>query len=104
MKDEKTKQLNQAMKEETLAVLTSAGLPGDYQTVPMLNFRNIASEQEGEKSLKLLEDIYQRVAERANGFLRGEELAKFEEFKNLAINNNRSALTLNRTMMAPISN
>ena len=31
----------------------------------MLNFRNIASEQEGERSLKLLEDIYQRAAGRA---------------------------------------
>jgi hypothetical protein len=104
VKDEKSKQLNQAMKDESLAVLTSAGLPADYQTVPMLNFRNIASEQEGEKSLKLLEDIYQRVAERANAFLSPEELGKFQDFRNLAINNNRSALTLNRTMMAPISN
>ena len=104
VKDEKSKQLNQAMKEETLAVLTNAGLPADYQTVPMLNFRNIASEQEGEKSLKLIEDIYQRVATRANAFLSPEELEKFQIFRNLAVNNNRSALTLNRTMMAPISN
>jgi hypothetical protein len=104
VKDEKSKQLNQAMKEEVQTVLASAGLPADYQTVPMLNFRNIASEQEGEKSLKLIEDIYQRVAARANAFLSPEELVKFQEFKTLAINNNRSALTLNRTMMAPISN
>ena len=46
------------MREEAQAALASAGLPADYQTVPMLNFRNIASEQEGEKSLKLLDDIY----------------------------------------------
>jgi hypothetical protein len=79
------------------------GLPADYQTVPILNFRNIASEQEGDKSLKLLDDIYQRVASRSSSFLSADELAKFQEFRTTAINNNRSALAMNRTMMAPIS-
>ena len=69
----------------------------------MLNFRNIASEQEGDRALKLLEDIYQSAAGRAGSFLSADELAKFQEFRNAAISNNRTALTLNRTMMAPVS-
>jgi RNA polymerase sigma factor (sigma-70 family) len=103
-KDEKSKQLSQLMQEEVQTALAGAGLPADYQTVPMLNFRNIASEQQGEQSLKLLDDIYQRVATRSSSFLSADELAKFQEFKTTAINNNRAALTLNRTLMAPISN
>jgi hypothetical protein len=101
-KAEKSKQLFEAMKAEVQAALTAAGLPADYQTVPMLNFRNIASEQEGERSLKLLNDIYKQVAARSSGFLNPEDLTKFQEFTTMAINNNRSALTINRTMMAPI--
>jgi len=34
------------MLEETQQTLVTAGLPADFQTVPMLNFRNIASETE----------------------------------------------------------
>jgi hypothetical protein len=100
---EKTKQLSQALQEEAQAALASAGLPADYQTVPILNFRNIASEQDGDKSLKLLGDIYQRAASRSSSFLSADELAKFQEFRTTAINNSRSALAMNRTMMAPIS-
>ena len=100
---EKAKQLSQALQEEVQAALASAGLPADYQTVPILNFRNIASEQEGDKSLKLLDDIYQRVASRSSSFLSADELVKFQEFRTTAINNNRAALAMNRTMMAPIS-
>jgi RNA polymerase sigma factor (sigma-70 family) len=103
-KDDKARQLSQILQEEAQAVLSGAGLPANYQTVPMLNFRNIASEQEAERSLKLLEDIYQRAAARGNAFLSPEEIAKFQEFKSMALTNNRSALTLNRTLMAPIAN
>ena len=103
-KQEKAKQLSQVMQEEAQAALVGAGLPADYQTVPMLNFRNIASEQAGDQSLKLLDDIYQRSIARAGSFLSAAELAKFQEFKTTAINNNRAALTMNRTIMAPISN
>jgi RNA polymerase sigma factor (sigma-70 family) len=102
-KDEKSKQFAQVLQEEVQAALAAAGLPADYQTVPMLNFRNIASEQEGDRSLQLLEDIYQRASGRAGSFLSPDELAKFQEFKTTAIKNNRTALTLNRTMMAPIA-
>lgn len=102
-KKEKSKQIAQVMQEETVAALASAGLPADYQVVPILDFRNIASEQDGDRSVKLLEDIYQHVAARESTFLSAEDLTKFQEFKTMAINNNRSALLMNRTMMAPIS-
>jgi hypothetical protein len=100
---DKARQLSLALQEEVQAALASAGLPADYQAVPILNFRNIASEQEGDRSLKLLDDIYQRVASRSSSFLSSDDLAKFQEFRTTAINNNRAALAMNRTMMAPIS-
>ena len=103
-KTQKAKQISQIMQEEVGKALVSAGLPADYQTVPMLNFRNIASEQEGERSLQLLDGIYQQAAARMNTLLSPEELAKFDEFRNTAIKNNRGALSMNRILMAPISN
>jgi hypothetical protein len=102
-KAEKAKQVSQVMQEAVQAVLTNAGLPADYQTVPILNFRNIASEQEGDLSLKLLDEIYQLAASRLGSVLSPEELTKFQEFKDAAIKNNCAALSLNRNMMAPIS-
>jgi RNA polymerase sigma factor (sigma-70 family) len=103
-KDQKAKQFSQVLQEEVQSVLSGAGLPKDYQTVPTLNFRNIASEHDAERSLKLLEDIYQRAAARSDSFLSPAEIAQFQEFKSLALTNNRSMLTLNRTLMAPIAN
>ena len=70
----------------------------------MLNFRNIASEQAADQSLKLLDDIYQRASTAGNAFLTADEIAKFQDFKKTALNNSRGAITLNRTMMEPISN
>ena len=103
-KAEKAKQMSQAIQQAVQAALAGAGLPADYQTVPILNFRNIASEQEGDLSLKLLEDIYQQAAATAGSFLNPEELSKFQEFKTTAIKNNRAALSINRSMMEPIAN
>ena len=100
-KEAKAKQLYQAMLEETQAALASAGLPADFQTVPTLNFINIASESEGEKNLRLLDDIYGRVLARTPAFLTEDEIKKFGEFRSLAINNNRAGLLINRKMMAP---
>jgi RNA polymerase sigma factor (sigma-70 family) len=102
-KDQKARQFRQLLQEQVQAALAQAGLPEDYQTIPMLNLRNIASEQEGERSLKLLETIYQQAADRGGAFLSPEDLAKLQEFKAAAINNNRAGLALNRTLMAPIS-
>jgi hypothetical protein len=103
-KGQKISQLSEAMQTAVQAALANAGLPADYQAVPMLNFRNIASEQESDRSLKLLNDIYQRAMALAGAFLSPEELTKFQQFGAAAVSNNRAALTLNRTMMAPISN
>jgi hypothetical protein len=100
----KSQQLAQVMKEETAAVLSGANLPADYQVVPILNFGNIASEQEADQSLSLLDSIYQRVAARGSSFLSPDDLTKFQQFTTTAINNNRTALSMNRTLMAPISN
>jgi len=100
-KDEKSKQLYQLMLAATQSELASASLPLDYQTVPTLNFRNIASEAEGERNLKLLDSIYGRVAAQAGSFLSEQEITRFIEFREKAINGNRMALTLNRKLMAP---
>jgi RNA polymerase sigma factor (sigma-70 family) len=100
-KEEKSRQLYQIMREETEAAIAAAGLPAEYQTLPMLNFRNIASAEEAEKSLKFMENVFERTAARAHGFLNPEELNKFNEFRGEAVQNNRAALAMNRKMMAP---
>ena len=103
-KQQKVNQLSQAIQSATQEALANAGLPADYQAVPILNFSNIASESDGERSLKLLDDIYQRAMGQVASFLSPEELTKFKQFTATAISNNRAALALNRTMMAPIAN
>jgi hypothetical protein len=100
-KDAKAKQLYQMMQEETQAALAGAGLSADFQTVPTLNFRNIASEAAAENNLKLLDAIYARVLSRTSSFLSADEIAKFGEFRAAAINNNRAGLAMNRKLMAP---
>jgi RNA polymerase sigma factor (sigma-70 family) len=67
-KTEKARQFRQLLQEESQAVLSHAGLPADYQVVPMLNFRNIASEQEAEnKSQARRRDL--SACRRARGFI-----------------------------------
>lgn len=100
-KDSKARQLYDVIVKETEQTLSNAGLPADFQVVPSLNFRNIASESEAEKNLKLLDDVYGRAIAKAGGFLSPEDIAKFEEFRGKVVSNNRMALTLNRKMMAP---
>ena len=102
-KDQKSSQLRQLIQDGAKAALANASLPADYQTVPMLNFANIASEQQAEQSLKLLDDIYQSAAAGASSFLSAAELAKFQEFRATALSNNRGALNMNRAVMEPIS-
>jgi len=103
-KGEKQKQFAQVLQEEAQAALASAGLPADFQTVPILNFRNIASEEEAEQNLKLIDSIYERAAARASTFLSADELEKFKEFRATAISNSRLMLTMNRKLMAPLAN
>jgi RNA polymerase sigma factor (sigma-70 family) len=102
-KQEKLRQFRQAMQEEIATGLKNAGLPADFQVLPILNFANIASEAEAEQNLRLLENIYASVATRGAAFLTPEELASFQAFRATAINNSRLALTMNRNLMAPLS-
>jgi hypothetical protein len=100
---EKKSQLLQAMQQATQSTLAAAGLPADYQTVPMLNFANIASEGQAAQSLELMDSIYAQVAARASTFLSADELNKFQEFRTNAIQRSQTMLLVNRKMMAPIS-
>lgn len=102
-KAEKKRQLLQALKEETGTALAGAGLPADYQPLPMLNFRNIASEETAEQSLALLGGVFERVAVRAGAFLSPEEVTQLQAFGKKVLENNRTMLLMNRKMMAPIA-
>jgi RNA polymerase sigma factor (sigma-70 family) len=100
-KEAKAKQLYELLEQEKQRALAGAGLAADYQLVPTLNFRNFASDEFSERNLKLLDSMYEQVQNQAGGFLSPEEVEKFGEFRKLAINNNRLALTVNRKLMAP---
>ena len=69
----------------------------------MLNFANIASEEQAAQSLQLMDSIYAQVAARASTFLSADELNKFQEFRTNAIQRSQTMLLVNRKMMAPIS-
>ncbi|HXC99350.1 MAG TPA: sigma-70 family RNA polymerase sigma factor [Verrucomicrobiae bacterium] len=99
---DKKAQLTQAIQAATQSALTAAGLPPDYQIVPMLNFGNIASPDEATQSLQLLDNIYGQVAANAGSYLSPDELAKFQTFRTNAINNSQTMLDMNRKLMAPI--
>ena len=103
-KSDKARQLSQALQQQVTTALTAAGLPADYQTVPILNFANIASETQADQSLQLLSKIYQAATASGLSFLSAEEQKKFQDFTATAITNNRAALGMNRTLMAPIAN
>lgn len=98
----KSKQLQQLLQEESLSVLNASGLPASYQTMPILNFRNIASTEQEQLSLQVMDSIYERVAGRASGFLSAAELEKFQAFRSKALENSRAMLLMNRQVMAPI--
>ena len=100
---DKKNQLLQAMQQATQSALAAAGLPADYQTVPMLNFANVASDEKGVQSLQLLDSIYGQVAASASTFLNADELNKFQEFRTNAINDSKAQLLINRKLMAPFS-
>ena len=102
-KQKRADQMAKILNEDAQEVLADANLPADYQLMPMLNFRNIASETEAEKSLRLVDDLYTRSLSRLSNILSKEEIAKFEDLKSKAIANNRAALAMNRNLMAPIA-
>lgn len=99
----KEAQLRQAIQQETQSTLANAGLPADFQTVPVLNLVNIASEQQAAQDLQLLQGIYQRVAAGAGSYLSPDEITKFQAFITKAVANSTTALDMNRTMMSPIA-
>lgn len=101
-KQAKEAQLRQAIQQEMQSTLANAGLPADFQTVPVLNLVNIASEQQATQDLQLLQGIYQRVAANAGSYLSPDEITKFQAFVTKAIANNTTALNMNRMMMSPI--
>lgn len=100
-KEAKSKQLYQLLQEEARNAIVEAGLPADYQLVPTLNFRNFASEEASERSLQLLDSIYEKVGTRAGSFLSPEDIEKFGAFRTNAITANRMGIALNRKMMSP---
>jgi RNA polymerase sigma factor (sigma-70 family) len=100
---DKKNQLLAAMQETSQSALAAAGLPADYQTIPMLNLANIASEEKAAQSLQLFDSIYAQVAAKAGTFLSADELAKFQEYRTNALSNSRTMLLMNRKLMAPIS-
>jgi hypothetical protein len=91
------------METATQAVLAADGLPADYQIVPILYWRNTASEQSADQSLQMLDDIYQRAASSAGSYLTPDDLTKFQEFRTAVINNYRAELSLSRNLLAPMS-
>ncbi len=102
-KKAKETQLRQAIQQEVQSTLANAGLPADFQTVPILNFVNIASEAQATQNLQLLQGIYQRVAAGAGSYLSPDEVTKFQAFITKAIANSTTALNMNRIMMSPIA-
>jgi RNA polymerase sigma factor (sigma-70 family) len=102
-KKAKAEKLRESIEQITQSTLASAGRPADFQTVPILNFVNIASEQQADENLKILGNIYQQVTSGASAYLSPDEIAKLEAFTKQAIANNKAALNMNRVVMAPIS-
>jgi hypothetical protein len=100
-KDNKVRKLYELMQAQTQAALANAGLDPNFQTLPILNFRNIASESEAEKNLKLLEGIYAGVAAKTQAFLDPDEVEQFHKFQITALKNSRMALAMNRKLMGP---
>jgi RNA polymerase sigma factor (sigma-70 family) len=100
---DKKSRLLQAMQQATQSVLAAAGLPADYQTVPLLNYANIASAEQGAQSLQLLDSIFGQTAASASTFLSADELNKFQEFRTNAINSTQVHLVVNQKLTAPIS-
>ncbi len=70
--------LRQAFNEEARAALAAAGWPADYT---FDSLRPMTSDQQGERYLALMGDIYDRVAARTSAFFSPEEVEKFKEFR-----------------------
>lgn len=98
----KVEKLRNAINQEMQAMLASAGLPADFQAVPILNFINIASEDQAAQNLKLLDQIYSQVIGKAGQYLTPGEVTALQAFAGKAHSNSDAALKANRSLMAPI--
>ena len=103
-KKAKAEKLRQAIQQASESALANAGLPADFQTIPMLNFVNIASDEQASQNVKLLQNIYQQAVGGMSGAMTPDEIAKLQAFITKAIGNNSAALNMNRAVMAPIGN
>jgi RNA polymerase sigma factor (sigma-70 family) len=101
--EDKKNQLIQAMEQATQSAVAAAGLPADFQTFPMLNPVNIASEEEAAQSLQLLDSVFGQTAASASTFLSADELNKFQDFRTNVIKRTQAQILVNRKMMAPVS-
>ncbi len=103
VKEAKGKQLCQAFNDAAQAVLAEAGLPPDYPTVSDMNLRIVASEDEYQRLLKMVGDIFERTAARAGSFLSPEDLGKLDGFKTTILDHAKSQTALKRLVMEPIT-
>jgi len=101
--EDKKSRLIQAMQQATQSALAAAGLPADYQTFPMLNSANIASDEQSVQSLQLLDSIFGQTAASASNFLSADELNKFQDFRTDVIKRIQAQILVNRKLMAPVS-
>jgi len=99
-KQAKANHLLELLRAESQQILVQNGLSPDFQLMPTMNFRNFVSEEEFERNLKLLDDLYNNVGTRAS-FLSREELLKWEKFREQSLNGNRSFIAMNRRLMQP---
>jgi RNA polymerase sigma factor (sigma-70 family) len=100
---DKKSRLIQAMRQATQSALATAGLPANFQMMPILNSANVASAEQGAQSLQLWDSILGQVAASASNFLTADELNKFQEFRTNVINSTQAQLLVNQKLTAPIS-
>lgn len=100
--DKKDKLLH-AMQEATQSVLAAAGLPANYQTMVAANPCNFASEDEAAYNVQLKDNIFAQTAASASAFLSAEELAKFQEMRTNSIKNTQNYISMERRLLAPVS-
>ncbi len=104
--DEKTakvKQLAQLLPEVTKAALADAGLPPDFQPVPELNLRSVASEAGCDRSLTLVKDILLRTVTRSGTFLAPEDIVNLQKYWEGSVRRLKNKLTMERSFLAPVA-
>jgi RNA polymerase sigma factor (sigma-70 family) len=95
--------VSQDVQNEMQAEMAAAGLPPNYQSVPILNFRNIASEQIQDQSLNMVDSVFTKVEQNAASYMTPGDLKKLQDFHAQALQTSKMTISMNRTMMAPIA-